>query len=213
MFDLKKYLIFIFIFLISEIFILIMFPLEIKTNTDIYNYDTKINERLSQISYAPIIINSLIGIIILFFALTFKEAEPSILRSIVDILHDSNATKELSAMHILPTSPILHDQIIGDFPEGKLKLAHLENTKGAEVFCIYIANDNYNKTETRDRFKSPIIDLSYHYGNIINAIEMKPSTRSPEASQLKRAIKIQKEKPYLNQKVEDEIEEEEGYYE
>lgn len=212
-FEIKSFLFPLFIFLLSEILIFIVVPMEFKTETVVFNYQTMEDEYLKEATLTPVIIQNLVVFAIIIWLVWPKDAEETtILRTAKDILHDRYAEPQLAAYDVDSRTEPLHEETLGESIYGTEILFIVENENKEEVACKAIANDNYRTTEVRQKKKSPILNITRFVGSVEDLKkDWKLIRRATDERIVERARKIVKKKPHIEKYVDDLEEEEEAF--
>lgn len=156
----------------AGIIILIMFPLHQVTTERVYNYEMSEDEYKTKEDITAIILIGLLTIgILLWWATRDASSEKSIARTGEDILHDLNSMNYLAQHHVSLPCRISTEMDVGESTIGRIKFMKIYNDFMEAIYVLAIANDNYNTTETRQKYVSPIISVSDEFMETFSALE------------------------------------------
>lgn len=160
------------IYVMAVVIILTLFPLSEKTTERVYNYELSEDEYKTKEDITGILLIGVLTIgILLWWATRDASSEKSIARTGEDILHDINSMGYLAQNHISLPCRISTEMDVGESTIGRIKFMKIYNDFKEAIYVLAIANDNYNTTEIRQKYASPIISVSDEFMETFSALE------------------------------------------
>lgn len=194
-FQFNKFLLPFLLFIGLQIAIFVIFPVEEKSTTSVYDYTIHADRPDTKKNYTGVLLSSLVTIgIILWLTSQEIEEEVSLLRDFGMVMHDPNCSKTLTRNNISPKNPY-QEYYIGEHPSlGYINLAQVEDNDGMDVWALYVRNDNYKTSNVHQRVKNPIQAISHEFTIVEMAYQfMKPSMRKNDISSLKDLYRMAKD--------------------
>jgi len=169
-------------FLVSMVVVFMVFPLELKTKDRIYNFATDQYEQRTEMSYAPIFFQAIIALAMFaWFSGQTDLPETSLLRDGYEVLEDPVCERMESHHGIHSPFSIAHDQVLGDWTDGKVAVMAVLNSMKEYVYIFYVQNADYNTTQVRPQRNVPYLSHSKMWATVEDAIRNgKPSMRKTE---------------------------------
>lgn len=144
-------------FLISTSVVLIIMP--ITTQTSSYNAKLHVYEQQTNYAvFAAIAVIVLITILIVAYMPTTTKTQISYPRK---ICQHKAVKEEFASRGIVYPLQITHHNIRGDNAYGTVLEMELEDSEGTIIYATALGNDDFDITESRQQFQSPLLGVSY----------------------------------------------------
>lgn len=167
---------------------LFFFPLNYETN----EWDFTTHSYKTETNYFSIIAIVATAFVLFIWLSSKPSSERSIIRHPRTILKsiESNVQEILADHNIVQPIYYHHTHPMGEFSLGFIWLVSIWNADNKLVCLTILGNDNYNNSELKTPFESPILSDSEEYYDIKSATRfLQPSERGTLATRLKSLYK------------------------
>lgn len=169
------------LFLAISILAISIFPIK-QGEIDVYNYTTQKNEKIGKENYTAIIIIGITALgLLAWMANAEIPTETTLLRTANEILQDPKSASVLGNFSINVPATTKHFQILGDSDLGYIGIMRVVNSNWNDIYLTYIANENYQYTNSRPRSTSPLLEGSEDPYDLRSAIELLPPKQRASA--------------------------------
>lgn len=169
------------IFIAIAVLAISVFPIN-QGEIDVYNYNTQKNEKIGKENYTAILIIGITALgLLAWMANTEIPTETTLLRTPNEILQDPKSASMLGNFSVNVPATTKHFQILGDSDLGYIGIMRVVNCNWNDIYFTYIANENYQYTNTRPRSTCPLIQGSEDPYELKSAIETLPPKQRASA--------------------------------
>ena len=165
---------------------MVIFPLQEPTNTYRYDYQLKRDVLTTTDNMTAFYLIGLEAMAVFAWWASMSEAERSVIRNLLQILHDPRSSSSLSNHNVILPCKIQSEELMGEFSIGMLLFGCVYNVNSEWVFLVAVANDNYATSQARQQFSCPIISISSEFSALESAkMRLPPSERRSFTAQYK----------------------------
>lgn len=161
--DWKRLLVAVAVLIVMSALLLLIFPVTNEAERIPENWDFQSKSYKTQTNWIPIIGIIIITILLFIWAFSIpSKDEKSKLLTIYTIIAKSKMAKDkLATKGVFSYNNNEYD--LGEYSVGYLLLGEFISERMNRVYGVFIANDNYETTEARNRRESPLISITDHF--------------------------------------------------